>query len=187
MTSLRFLLALALLPALGACDSAGPDPDPGTDPGSVTAAITISLDGITAVRDCDAGDNPGDFHFRVAVVDGRNQAVGRVVEIPNGAYGTNGASDNTVQLDDGSTLPVRETITFSLPEETGSAFTLAFSMTEWDTTTSRDPDADDVTQNRTYDFRDGRFQNIAGAQSITAFGTDSSTCRTSLAYTITVE
>lgn len=179
------LLAAAVC-LLGACDSTEPEPV-GPDPGPAMARLTLDLDNVTAIRDCDSGDNPGDFHFRIGAFDGRNQPIGETVEIPNGAYGSSGGQANTIQLDDGTSLPVREDITFSLPEQEGSAFTLALSMTEWDTATTADPGADDVTRNRTYDFRDGRFQNIAGTQRLSVSGSNSSLCRVELSYTITVE
>ena len=97
------------------------------------------------------------------------------------------ANRNTIQLTDGESLPINQSVSFSLPEETGSAITVTLSMIEWESATTRDPQADDVSRLRTYEYRDGRFQSIAGDQTLFVYGTNSSACQASLSYGIRVD
>ncbi|MGB3542039.1 hypothetical protein, partial [Rubrivirga sp.] len=166
-------------------DSAGTDLEDDGPPPPASATVTVDLASIRAVRDCDSGDNPGDFHFRVSFVDGRNQSIGSVVEIPAGRYGSDGTEANTIQLDDGESFPLNESVSFTLPEQDGSAFTVQFMMIEWESATARDAQADDASRLGTYEFVDGRFRNIAGSQALVINPT-SRTCQTRLEYSITV-
>ncbi len=181
---LRTALFLALIASVVACDSApGPEPEPGPS-GPPMASITVALDEITPIRDCDSGSNPGDFHFQIGFADARNQPLASAVELPSGTYGVNGSGSNTIALNDNQSLPVGQAATFSLAEEVGSAFTVAFSLIEWDSTTVMDPDADDISGFRTHEFGDGRFQNIVGQQRVSVYGR--ADCRVELTYSISI-
>ena len=188
-TRLRSLPALALLSALAfgltACDNAMPDPGPDPDPGPAMATVTMNLQNITAVDDCEnADDNPGDFHFKIALTDGQNQTLSSVIELPAGTYGIDGSDDNTIQLLDGESTSVGQDASFTLPEEPGSAFNVSLSMIEWDFETAPDADANDVTGTATHEYVAGRFQNIAGVQTVDARGDNG--CMARLKYVITV-
>ena len=180
----RFLLlALFVLP-LAACDSTGPE-EPLVDPSPANAAITVSLDEVRVPADCDDGDNPGDFQFRVSFLDEGNQPIGQTLEFPSGAYGTNAQPSDVLEIGSGRAFGLNQTASLTRPRQDGSGFTVVFSATEWDSATIRDGRMSDRTRQRLYVYRDGRFGGITGTQSISNSG--SQDCSVVLDYTIAVQ
>lgn len=186
MRAFRTALLLALPFALAACDSGGPEPLPDSEvpSGPAMATVSIALDQIRVDGDCEnRSDNPGDFQFKVAFIDEGNRSIGSELQFPNGTYGDNSGNDN-ITLFSGRTHTLNQDVALQRPTQDGSAFGIVFSAIEWDSATTRDTRMDDRSRTRLYDYRDGRFQSITGAQSLSLYG--GSDCSVGLEYSISV-
>ena len=163
---------------LGACDSGGPE----VSPGPTLASITVNLGAVQSFGDCDSDTNPGDFQFQVSFVDEGNNLLDRA-DLPNGtAYGTYDA-DTFIFLSDRDRRTLGTSLTGQRPRQEGSGFALTFAGMEWDSGTARDGTFDDINATASYGYRDGAFQGVVGAKSITLRGK----CNVVLDYTITVQ
>lgn len=177
----RATFPLVLVIGLTACDSSEPE-DP--DPEPSQANITVTLNAVTANDDCDvAAGNPGDFQFRIEVVDVGNSPID-MLDLPLGStYGTRSNSADVIPMFEGDVLDLNQLFDFQQPRESGSGFFVTFSATEWDSMTEADSDLDDLSESRQHAFANGQFEDIVGEKSIDV----GDECEVTLEYSVSVQ
>lgn len=185
----RTLPALALLGTLTltACDTGGPD----TPPQPQTATVTLDVLSASAAGDCDArsnpGSNPGDYQFRVEVLDAGNGTIDQI-DLPTIAdYGVHvGDDDYFVQLVGGQTATFNNVgVTFQRPMDPTGTFGISASAVEWDSATEIDGQMNNVTASQSHAYANGQFENVVGTQSLRLRGSEH--CDVTLRYRISVQ
>ena len=155
----RFSLFLLLLLPLAACDSGGE-----IDPVPTDATVAVTIEAIQADSQCDERDgNPGDFQFKIDLVDEGNNLLQSLVLPGTATYGIN---SGTVELLEGQRLTVGEVLTVQRPRVDGSGFGVVFSGIEWDSATSRDVRFNDISKASSFGYLNGAFLNVAGNKTL---------------------
>ena len=175
---LRFLIALALLVSLPACDTVtdDPDDDPSVqdddDDGPTAATVTLALDWgrIYVIGDCESPifTNTGDFRFAVSGSSDLDGATSSF-NVMNREFAVDAGDDVGVVGDNES---------FDLLEGQMGSVVVDFSGSESDPT-GPDPDLSPSSGSQTHTFDGTRWSNL-GTRTIT-LGTDDD-CKAELRY-----
>lgn len=179
------LMAVLLVLATG-CDSGAMEEQQVLPPPVANAQVSINLQEIQVLRDCDSGNNPGDFQFQIAFVDEGNASLADPLDLPQGStFGVHtGQLTELIAANDNNRINLGQTVSFQRQREDGNGFGLIFSGYEWDSATTSDPAMTNRSVTRTHSYQNGSFSNVIGAKEMTL---GSGVCMAVLRYTVTVQ